>query len=121
MTARRTSGVSRGDVERLLGGRHHDPHSVLGAHVEGPFLNPSFRGAHLRACLIDPTPENVDVIASARPRLVTLAPELPGGLEAISRLHHAGIVVSAGHTWLARGESSNPTTETSSGTPNPML
>jgi N-acetylglucosamine-6-phosphate deacetylase len=71
---------------------------VLGAHVEGPFLNPSFRGAHLRTCLIDPTPQNVDVIASARPRLVTLAPELPGGLEAISRLHRAGIVVSAGHT-----------------------
>ena len=31
------------------------------------------------------------------------------------------IVVSAGHTWLASGESSNPTTETSSGTPSPML
>jgi N-acetylglucosamine-6-phosphate deacetylase len=71
---------------------------VLGAHVEGPFLNPSFRGAHLRACLMDPTPEHVDVIAAARPRLVTLAPELPGGLEAVERLHRAGIVVSAGHT-----------------------
>jgi N-acetylglucosamine-6-phosphate deacetylase len=71
---------------------------VLGAHVEGPFLNPSFRGAHLRACLIDPTPPHVDAIVAARPRLVTLAPELPGGLEAISRLHRAGIVVSAGHT-----------------------
>ena len=34
---------------------------------------------------------------------------------------HARIVVSAGHTWLASGESSNPTTDTSSGTPSPML
>ena len=31
------------------------------------------------------------------------------------------IVVSAGQTWLASGESSNPTTDTSSGTPSPML
>ena len=71
---------------------------VLGAHIEGPFLNPSFRGAHLREHLAEPTPENVDVIEAARPRLVTLAPELPGALAAIERLHRAGVVVSAGHT-----------------------
>jgi N-acetylglucosamine-6-phosphate deacetylase len=71
---------------------------VLGAHIEGPFLNPSFRGAHLREYLAEPTAENVDVIEAARPRLVTLAPELPGALGAIERLHGAGIVVSAGHT-----------------------
>jgi N-acetylglucosamine-6-phosphate deacetylase len=71
---------------------------VLGAHVEGPFLNPSFRGAHLRSNLVNPTEENVDVVVSARPRLVTLAPELPGGLAAVERLHRAGVVVAAGHT-----------------------
>ena len=71
---------------------------VLGAHVEGPFINPLFRGAHLRANLADPTPENVDIIEAARPRLVTLAPELPGALAAIERLHRAGVIVSAGHT-----------------------
>jgi N-acetylglucosamine-6-phosphate deacetylase len=71
---------------------------VLGAHIEGPFLNPSFRGAHLREHLTDPTPENVEVIQRARPRLVTLAPELPGALEAIERLHRVGVVVAAGHT-----------------------
>ncbi|HKW06206.1 MAG TPA: N-acetylglucosamine-6-phosphate deacetylase [Candidatus Dormibacteraeota bacterium] len=71
---------------------------VLGAHVEGPFLNPSFRGAHLRSHLAEPTRENVDVLLAARPRLVTLAPELPGALEAIERMHAAGIVVAAGHS-----------------------
>ena len=71
---------------------------VLGAHIEGPFINPSFRGAHLSANLTHPTPERVDVILAARPRLITLAPELPGALEAIERLHAAGILVSAGHT-----------------------
>ena len=71
---------------------------VLGVHIEGPFLNPAFRGAHDRACLIEPAPASVEVIASARPRLVTLAPELPGALEAIDQLVRAGVVVSAGHT-----------------------
>jgi N-acetylglucosamine-6-phosphate deacetylase len=71
---------------------------VLGAHLEGPFINPSFRGAHDRACLTDPTPPKVDVVARARPRMITLAPELPGALDAIARLRAAGIVVSAGHT-----------------------
>ena len=71
---------------------------VLGAHIEGPFLNPSFRGAHLRSHLAEPTPERVDVLIGARPRLVTLAPELPGGLDAVERMHRAGIVVAAGHT-----------------------
>jgi N-acetylglucosamine-6-phosphate deacetylase len=71
---------------------------VLGAHIEGPFINPSFRGAHLRGRLAEPTPRNVDVIEAARPRLVTLAPELRGALTAIERFHAAGIIVSAGHT-----------------------
>jgi N-acetylglucosamine-6-phosphate deacetylase len=71
---------------------------VLGAHLEGPFINPSFQGAHLRDHLSDPTPEKIDVFEIARPRMVTLAPELPGAMAAIERLHRAGIVVSAGHT-----------------------
>ncbi len=71
---------------------------VLGAHIEGPFINPSFRGAHDRRLLATPTPDEVEVIANAKPRLVTLAPELPGALEAIKRLRRAGTVVSAGHT-----------------------
>ena len=71
---------------------------VLGAHIEGPFLNPSFRGAHRRSHLAEPTAANVDAVLRARPRLITLAPELPGALLAIERMHGAGIVVAAGHT-----------------------
>ncbi|MDQ6876704.1 MAG: N-acetylglucosamine-6-phosphate deacetylase [Candidatus Dormibacteraeota bacterium] len=71
---------------------------VLGAHLEGPFINSSYRGAHERAFIIDPEPELVRIVIKARPRLVTLAPELPGALEAVEQLTAAGIVVSAGHT-----------------------
>ena len=71
---------------------------VLGAHLEGPFLNPSFRGAHVAAFLTNATAENEEVIVTARPRLVTIAPEVPGALAAIARFHREGIVVGAGHT-----------------------
>ena len=71
---------------------------VLGAHLEGPFINAAFRGAHELACISEPTPKQVDVFVGARPRIVTLAPELPGALEAVGRLHAARILVSAGHT-----------------------
>jgi N-acetylglucosamine-6-phosphate deacetylase len=71
---------------------------VLGAHIEGPFLNPAFRGAHLADFLTNPSLEKVEVIATARPRMVTIAPELPGGLAAVARFAQAGIVVSAGHS-----------------------
>jgi N-acetylglucosamine-6-phosphate deacetylase len=71
---------------------------ILGAHLEGPFINPSFRGAHDRAFITNPTAKKVDSVVRAKPRLVTLAPELHGALEAIARLRSAGIVVSAGHS-----------------------
>jgi N-acetylglucosamine-6-phosphate deacetylase len=71
---------------------------ALGAHIEGPFINPSHRGAHERSNLVYPSPARVEILLAARPRLVTIAPELPGGLEAVERMHRSGVVVSAGHT-----------------------
>ena len=71
---------------------------LLGAHVEGPFLNPRFRGAHDSRYMVEPTPERVDALLAAGPRLVTLAPELPGALEAAQRFSGAGVLVGAGHT-----------------------
>jgi len=71
---------------------------VLGAHVEGPFLNSAFRGAHEKANLVEPTPDRIAEVLAAAPRMMTLAPELPGGLEAIAQLRDAGVVVAAGHT-----------------------
>jgi len=76
------------------------PHGarVLGAHVEGPFLNPRFRGAHDPACLVLPKREFVARLMSRPPRMVTLAPELPGADQAIQALAAAGVLVSAGHS-----------------------
>jgi N-acetylglucosamine-6-phosphate deacetylase len=73
----------------------------LGIHLEGPFLHPSFSGAHPSSCLqallnmssIEEFYGPLDKV-----KIVTLAPELPLAYEAISMLSSKGIVVSAGHS-----------------------
>ena len=76
---------------------------VLGAHVEGPFLSPARKGAHNSDFFQQP---DASTLSAMQPlsavRLLTLAPELPGGLDAIRWLAARGIVVSIGHS--AAGE-----------------
>jgi len=74
---------------------------VLGVHLEGPFLAPARRGAHNPAWLVPPAPAAVGELLAAGAgvlRLVTLAPELDGGLAAVRQLAAAGTVVSVGHS-----------------------
>lgn len=83
---------------RVLG--VHGAH-VLGVHLEGPFLNPERLGAQSPEHCILPTPENVARLigmAYDMPVIVTLAPEVEGGIQAIQSLVEAGVVVSIGHT-----------------------
>jgi len=72
---------------------------VLGVHLEGPFLAPERAGVHPVVALRDPTPGGVDRLLEAfAPAIVTLAPERPGGLEAVRRIARRGVVASVGHT-----------------------
>jgi len=74
---------------------------VLGLHLEGPFLAPARRGAHPADAIIPPSPDAVTALMEAAgPALavVTLAPETPGGLDAVARLAAAGVRVSVGHS-----------------------
>lgn len=73
---------------------------ILGAHLEGPFLALSRKGAHDPNCLKDPTPDIVDRLlphADGCIRQITIAPELPHGLEAIRTFSQAGVVPALGH------------------------
>src|SRR3981081_4190738 len=71
---------------------------VLGAHLEGPFLSPQRPGCHDARLMIEPSPDNVRALLANPCRLITIAPELPGGLDAVRMLARAGVVVSAGHS-----------------------
>ncbi|MHB1417111.1 MAG: N-acetylglucosamine-6-phosphate deacetylase [Chloroflexota bacterium] len=71
----------------------------LGVHLEGPFLSPSYRGVHEESALRLPEAAELEAwLQTGAPRLVTLAPELPGALEAIRRLAAAGVTVGLGHS-----------------------
>jgi N-acetylglucosamine-6-phosphate deacetylase len=71
---------------------------IPGVHLEGPFISPQRLGAQPPFTL-GPTPKHLqELLAFGVIRLVTLAPEISGGLEAAKTFAKANIRVSVGHT-----------------------
>jgi N-acetylglucosamine-6-phosphate deacetylase len=82
-------------------GLGHAGARVLGVHLEGPFISLRRRGAHNPDWIVPPEPAALDELLAAGAglvRLVTLAPEVDGGLAAVSQLARAGVLVSVGHS-----------------------
>ncbi len=74
---------------------------LLGVHLEGPFLNVLKRGIHPTRHVEIPSRKNVDdvlKIGGSSLRLMTLAPEMPGGMELVKRLKKENVVASIGHS-----------------------
>jgi N-acetylglucosamine-6-phosphate deacetylase len=74
---------------------------ILGSHLEGPFLDIGHKGAHDAKLLRAPERASLErLLAAGRGtvRQVTLAPELPGGLDAIRAVVAAGAAAAVGHT-----------------------
>lgn len=76
---------------------------LLGLHLEGPFINPLFKGAQKGEYCLLPTVEVMDGFYKAQKdpsmiKLITLAPELEGAKEVINYCKARGIQVAAGHT-----------------------
>lgn len=74
---------------------------VVGAHLEGPFLCRSKKGAQNGDYLHDPDVSMLRRLQEAAQgcvKLVTLAPEQPGAIEFIRAAKEMGIAVSVGHT-----------------------
>jgi N-acetylglucosamine-6-phosphate deacetylase len=74
---------------------------LAGIHFEGPFISPCRKGAHSEELLRDPDPAEVrKLIDAARGRatMVTLATELPGGLDSVRLLAEHGVIAAVGHT-----------------------
>jgi len=89
-------------VELLKAARNFRPliGAIAGVHVEGPFISKAKCGAQRPEFIQNPSPaavqrllEHADVI-----KHVTIAPELPGALDAIENFHTHGITVSGGHS-----------------------
>lgn len=74
---------------------------IAGIHLEGPFLSEARRGAHDPDMLRAPEPDLVDRFIRAgrgTVRMVTLAPELEHGIDAVRRIVDAGAIAAIGHT-----------------------
>ena len=74
---------------------------IAGIHLEGPWLAVQRCGAHDPALLRDPDPGELQRVLDAGDgtiRMVTLAPERTGAMEAITTLVNANVVAAVGHT-----------------------
>ncbi|MBU3869067.1 N-acetylglucosamine-6-phosphate deacetylase [Streptomyces sp. 4503] len=74
---------------------------LAGIHFEGPFISPHRCGAHQPSLLRAPDPADVRKLVDAArgtARMMTLAPELPGGLESVRLLADSGVLAAVGHT-----------------------
>ncbi|WP_427920903.1 N-acetylglucosamine-6-phosphate deacetylase [Streptomyces sp. cg40] len=74
---------------------------IAGIHFEGPFISPCRKGAHSEALLREPDPADVRKLVDAArgsARMVTLATELPGGLDSVRLLVEHGVIAAIGHT-----------------------
>lgn len=73
---------------------------VLGLHLEGPFINPKKKGAHLEQYIHSPSQQDIDWILSNGGdvvKMITLAPECCDPA-LVKQLRDAGIVIFAGHS-----------------------
>ena len=74
---------------------------IAGIHLEGPWISARRCGAHDPTQLRDPDPAEIARLLTAGRgaiAMVTLAPEIPGGLDAIRQVVAAGAVAAVGHT-----------------------
>ncbi len=74
---------------------------ILGLHLEGPYISPDKRGAQNPEYIRYPSRSEIEEYIKASEnmlRMITIAPEINGGLDIIPYLVGKGIVVSIGHS-----------------------
>jgi len=86
--------VSNTMKKDLLGSR------ILGVHVEGPYVSQEHRGAQNPDHIYFPDPKQYIPLLDKYPEIIrlTVAPEVPGGLELGQELKNRGIVAAIGHS-----------------------
>jgi N-acetylglucosamine-6-phosphate deacetylase len=74
---------------------------AIGIHLEGPWINPRYKGAQKEENIAIPKLDAVQKLyglSEGLIKVVTIAPEQPEALEAIAWLKERDVIVSAGHT-----------------------
>ena len=90
------------DFRRLARYIKANPDSnIKGIHMEGPYLNPEYKGAMNEEYLWEPSIESFLEMYEASEgylKIMTIAPELPGALEVIREASFRGVICSIGHS-----------------------
>lgn len=110
-TTRQLASIVTGDIDRMceIAGWIADfvaagptpAGHVAGIHFEGPFISTDRCGAQNTDYIVDPDPAAFDrLVAAGRgtARMITIAPERPGGIDLIRRAAAAGLIPAVGHT-----------------------
>jgi N-acetylglucosamine-6-phosphate deacetylase len=95
-------GIARHAKEQGGARRTSSPRAeILGIHYEGPFISAARRGVHPAEWIAKPSAElfgRMLEAADGLARILTLAPEVAGGLDLVKDARDSGLVVSMGHT-----------------------
>jgi len=71
---------------------------IAGINLEGPFINPKYKGAHSQEYILPVTVEDYRKIEDDEIKIITVAPECDKNMELANYLKNKGIIVSVGHT-----------------------
>ncbi|MFC5404584.1 N-acetylglucosamine-6-phosphate deacetylase [Cohnella soli] len=86
-------------VKQVVG--HEEGARIVGIHLEGPYLNVARKGMQNPQHLRHPNLRELELIfreAEDLIKMVTIAPELPGGIELIHDLLRRNVVVAVAHS-----------------------
>lgn len=79
--------------------RAADGATVLGAHLEGPFISSRWPGAMDASTFLEPDEDSVErLFGAGSVKWLTLAPELPDGVGLVERVTKRGAVAAIGHS-----------------------
>jgi N-acetylglucosamine-6-phosphate deacetylase len=79
----------------------NDIPSLLGVHLEGPYINKIYKGAQNEAFIREPNVDELKElieVSNGNIRLITMAPEVNGSLEFIKYATENEVTISAGHS-----------------------
>ncbi|HNT94981.1 MAG TPA: N-acetylglucosamine-6-phosphate deacetylase [Thermotogota bacterium] len=85
-------------LENLLASSGPLPPSVAGFHLEGPFINPTKKGAQNGQFIFPSAGKDLRRLLEYPVRIITAAPEIDGFEGLCARCCEKGIVLSIGHT-----------------------
>jgi N-acetylglucosamine-6-phosphate deacetylase len=91
----------KAQIQKIVTAKKKTPSTsakIVGINVEGPFLNPEFKGSHRKELCLTPTIDSYKQFEDDEIKIITIAPELDRDLALTKYLVGKGVIVSAGHT-----------------------